>query len=183
MELGTDEFTLAAAVLAALTSVYGVFSQRRSELREAHRKSLDEYISDLSRALHEVVASTDILLRAKSEESERKWLARAHEARDTIKGVRPALRYALWGISGGLKRISLLPDWVYHKRADADVADKILKRGDRLRRALDYTIRRCYSRGRTPTVFERFLVKVSDWHFGKASSKEGTLVDKGDTID
>lgn len=153
--------TLVAASIAAVASLVALLlnlrAQHRSELRVAHRQTLDPSLSELAEAIHQSVACASIILKANSDEARARWKCRGARASARIKSLRPRLRYPLWGIDEGLRVLSRVPDWAEHARADNARAQKLVSTADSLRKGLDYAVRRSYRRGRSPSLHERLL--------------------------
>lgn len=151
--------TLLAAAVAAAASLYNVFAQRSSSLREAHRTKLDPHIDDLSRHLHSIVAASKVYLQKKGEISIDNWRKKANQSGRELAKLRPALRYSLWGLEKGLRTLNRLPHWVQHSNHDPELAGRVAESGDKLRKALDFSVRRCYASGRSPSWYERLWVE------------------------
>jgi ElaB/YqjD/DUF883 family membrane-anchored ribosome-binding protein len=160
--------TLIAAIVAALASLLTLLTAKPTEIRAANRKTLEAIIYDLSTSVHQLIATSNILLKNKSEESRDNWKEKAETAKKTLKEIRPKIRYALWGIDESLQTLTRLPDFTLYTLADIDVAKKVVRRGSRLGDAIDKCIRDCYLNGRAPTFYERWTIKFLDWHFRKA---------------
>ena len=98
--ISSETATLVAAGVAALSSlatlVIQLFTQKRAEFRMSHRKMLETDISAISEALHSTLATSNILSKAKTEESIQNWRARAETAKETLKSMRVKHRYDLW---------------------------------------------------------------------------------------
>ena len=152
--------TLIAAIIAAVAAILGLKAQRTSEFRAAHRNILNPYIHELGKSIHEAVAASKILLNAKSSESLANWRERAGIARDSLKELRPKLRYPLWGLDKALRDLSRLPDWIEHARDFDKHSKKLLKRGESLANTVDRCVRRAYAYGRPPRMYERILLKI-----------------------
>jgi len=151
--------TLIAAVIAALSSFAGLFARRASELRKAHRETLEPHVQDLAEGIHQAVATSNIIVMTNSEEGRENWRARGADAKEKLKDLRVQLRYSLWGLDEALKDLSQVPDWVEHAWDYPDYREEIIERGDKLGDALDHSIRKCYRKGRTPSWFERARVE------------------------
>ncbi len=161
-----ENITLVAALLAAFASLLSLFislrAQHTSEIRIAYRKHLEPYITDLSNYLHQTVATANVLVH-KTEETHKKqyqkWREESIESANRLKELRPKLRYPLWGLDEGIRTITRFPSWVDQNRKNPKI-NKILHAGDRLRRAIDYSVRHSYLGGRPPTLIEKLLVKI-----------------------
>ncbi|HKH61081.1 MAG TPA: hypothetical protein VKA49_09635, partial [Flavitalea sp.] len=61
--------TLVAAIIAAFLSLLTLLATKSTEIRAAHRKTLESFIYDISDSVHQLIATSNILLKNKSEES------------------------------------------------------------------------------------------------------------------
>lgn len=160
--LTKEEMTLLAAVIAAVVSLMtlllNILTARSAELRKVHRDVLTTHIHDLGDCLHQTVATSNILLKNKTDESIANWRDKAAAAKSKLKALRIKLRYPLWGLDSAFKTISLLPDWIDHVRLYPEHSAIVLDKGNALGQLLDRTVRRCYMRGRSPNWLEIQLV-------------------------
>jgi hypothetical protein len=159
--------TLIAAIIAAISSLIVLFSKRGAEIRTARRKSLEKYISDLSSSIHQLIATSNILLKAKTSESQTNWKVKAESAKDQLKKIRPELTYSLWGIDSSLQTLSRLPDFTAYTLEDNEIAKKVVKRGTKLGDAINKCIKNCYLNGRAPSWWEIRKIKFYEWRFRK----------------
>jgi hypothetical protein len=170
-----EEITLYAALIAAVVSIFSLlinlFTQRRMEWRTAQRKSLEDFVHDLGEAIHSTIATSNILLKARTDESIQNWRERATEAKEELKKLRPKLRYPLWGITESINTLSRLPDWVEHARKCPDYAQDIFEKGHSLGKSLDRVIRKCYLRGRSPRLCERLFIRFRQWQLENSYEK------------
>ena len=155
MDLTTEQVTLVAALLAFVASVVtlagNLFKQRSSDFGAAHRRLLEPHVHNLSEALHQIGASSSLLIKNRDNDVvSARWREKADEAQSEIKKCRRVLRYPLWGLDDGLRTVSRLADWVDHVRATPETAQSILDAGGELRGALDQAIRKSYLKGRPP---------------------------------
>ena len=154
--------TLLAAVIAAtvsfITLLFNIFTAQSAELRKVHRDVLVKYIHELGDCLHQTLATSNILLMNKTDQSAANWRERASAAKTKLKALRIKLRYPLWGLDSAFKTISILPDWIDHVRQYPEHSALVLKKGNDLGRLLDRTVRKCYIRGRSPNWLEIQLV-------------------------
>jgi hypothetical protein len=154
-----DYVTVVAASVAAaaslITLTVNLRAQLRTELRLAQRKFLEPVIIPLGEALHEMMASSHLMTKAKSDDSWGKWVERAEGAQAELKEMIPRLRYPLWGVDDGLRMLTRLPDWMQHARGDSARSAELLAAADALRLALDRAIQSSYDAGRRPTWLER----------------------------
>lgn len=167
MEIDRGFATLIAAIIAAISSLIVLFSKKNEEIRAANRKSLEKYIKDLSGSIHQLIATSNILLKAKTTESQDNWKEKAESAKETLKKIRPELTYSLWGIDNSLQTLSRLPDFTAYTLVDKDTATKVVKRGSQLGDCINKCIKNCYLEGRAPTWFERNKIKLLEWRFRK----------------
>lgn len=152
--------TLVAALIAAAASILSLLlrsrSELRAELREINRKKLESLVDDLGDAMHKLVACSTLRVRDKEDANIGYWDSKIHEARTSLRKIRPRVRYQLWGLDEGLKALIVLPDWLNPKPA-TDLS-QLLGAAHRLRETLDQSIRLCYRQGRTPTLLDRWRV-------------------------
>lgn len=170
-----ETVTLISAVIAAIASVVALLlkigADRNTELRGVKRKALEAYIVDLGQALHEVVASSNTLLQPAKEKQRPKWIERAKNAQKTLKGLRPRVRYSLWGAEDAIRSLSYLPDWAARRSANLNNTRDLIEKATALRVELDVVIRNCYDDGRVPWLRERLLLKYRNYRFLKAWGK------------
>lgn len=157
--------TLSAAIIAAILSFLTLLATKSTEVRTAHRKTLESFIYDISDSVHQMIAISNILLKNKSAESRGNWSDRAEKAKAKLKELRPKIRYALWGLEPYLLSLAKLPDYTLYTLADEKVVKKVVRRGSRLGDSLDECIRHCYLNGRSPRFYELWKLKFYNWHF------------------
>lgn len=161
--MDTGVATLVAAIVAAFSGVLSlvittVFNWTSLQ-RNAHRDLLAPYMSTLSKELHQIIACSDMISRAKSDESVKSWNDRAAESQSQLKSIRTELRYPLWGVDVGLQTLTRLPNWIKNARKHPDVTKNLLEHGDKLGELIDLIILDCYKRGLPPSVIGRWRVK------------------------
>ncbi len=166
--LQKDQLTLIAALVAAfgviINTVLTLMNNRRAEYRSASRKILEEEIASLGTAFHEVIATSRILLKSTGEDNLKNWRAKARDAQESLKEIRPRVRYPLWGIDEGLKTLSKVPDWTNHLLINPEAANKLLDASDILVKQCDHAARKSYLKGQPPSL-------LTAWRIGKASKK------------
>jgi len=163
-----EEVTLAAAVLAVLSSLVSLFvsikSQRGSEFRAAHRKLMEPYLEELGKAIHEAMATTSVYLsKISSGTNSESWRERAEMAKKDLGVIRRKVRYSLWGIDSGLRDLTRLFSWVAHNKDYPLRAQLIFDRGEALRRSIDSAIRSSYQHGCPPTLRHRLSVQYQSY--------------------
>lgn len=156
---------LLAASIAALASIVNLvlswWSQQAIQRRMARRSYLEKMILELGEALHQVIARSAIRTKkAKGGQAHQTWRSRAEAAQDTLRQLRPKLRYPLWGLDSGIRTLSYIPDWIGHAESDKRKVTALLKLGDSLRAALDKAICRAYLEGKAPTLWQRMRVRA-----------------------
>lgn len=151
--------TLIVAGVAAAASILTLFlnikAQRAAEDRKMYRQNLDPFLADLAEHIYQIVAATNVLLKVRTPEKFKLWSNRAAETNKKLSQLRPKLRYPLWGIDEGIRTLIRFPTWVQHARKNPKRTEALLRCGNRLRSALDFSIRRSYMKGRPPTFYER----------------------------
>lgn len=154
--------TLLAAIIAAVASIvvflFQVLSSYDAESRGAHRQIIEPYLADIGESLHSILATSEIMMKAKTDVSYNEWKRKAHVSQDTLKGIRGKVRYPLWGIDEGIRVMIRVPNWITHFKTRVPGSRKMLDTADALRITLDDVIRNSYSRGRPPTVLDRWKV-------------------------
>jgi hypothetical protein len=165
--MNQETVTLIAAVVAAAASFISLsinlFAQRTSEMRVAYRNHLGPNLTELSDLIHQTVATSNMLVRQTSENHATRyqnWRRKSTDVANRLKDLRPKVRYPLWGLDEGVRVITRFPNWVDQNRAHSNVQE-LLNGGDRLRRALDFSIRNSFQYGRPPTLLERMLVNLA----------------------
>lgn len=167
MNLSVEQTTLVVAIIAAVTSlstliitfIFNISTEKSSEMRVSYRQSLEKYIPDLSESLHAIIATTNILTKAKSEESINTWRERSEKAQATLKDLRCKLRYSLWGITDAINTLTRLPDWIEHARGFQYYSTDLCTKGALLKEEIDEVVRKAYKNGRPPKRCE--ISKVS----------------------
>ena len=157
------EATLIAALVAASASVLKLFLDYFSAGRENHRELLQPLLMELGEAIYGVVATSNIISKARSDEAFSNASIKAKAEQKRLKDLRPKLRYPLWGLDEGVRVLTRLPDWVSHVRRSPQKLEKLLKQADALRSAIDRVAFACYRAGRTPTRLESWKIRIRAW--------------------
>lgn len=153
-----ENYTLIAAVVAAVASVLGVivtaatiYFDRRSTAEAQHRDLLKPHIIDLGETLHKVIACSQIVVhRAAQEQTTEKWQRLAGEACTKLKELRLKVKYPLWGLDDGLNEMTRLASYVSHLRNREEFRQPLLDAAESLRRELDEAIRKSFLEGQPP---------------------------------
>jgi hypothetical protein len=153
-----------AATAAIVSLVFNISSNRSSEFRAAHREVLRPKLAILGKALHEVVATSSILLeRASTGKDPQAWISRGASAADVLKQVRLELRYPLHGLDDALRTLSRSPEWTATYKGRKDMgAQALVDSVKKLAKATDKAIRKSYLRGRPPGLATRFKVNRAE---------------------
>jgi hypothetical protein len=159
-ELATLIAAAIAAVAAMVSLVVNVTAQRRSELRLAHRKSLEPFSVELGDCLHQIIA-TSRMLPMTSDRNYDKWRRYGQAAQSKLKVLRPKLRYALWGADTGLRTFTRIPDWADHIRDEKDRFERLMNSAGKLLGHIDASVRRGLINGKPPTLWRRLMMT---WH-------------------
>lgn len=152
-----------AAIISVLTFLLTLYFNRKSEIRAARRKSLEEFIFDVADSIHQLIAISNIFLKNKTDESRANWSQKADKAKNTLKTLRPKIRYALWGLDKPIKVLTRLPDYTQYTLESEEISKKVVKRGSKLGDNLDNCIRKCYLNGRSPRFYERWRLEFLAW--------------------
>ena len=167
-----------AAVVSILTFFLTLFFNRKVEIRAARRKTLEGFIYDVSDSVHQLIAISNILLKNKTTESRNNWSEKAENAKNTLKNLRPKIRYALWGLDKPLKVLTRLPDYTQYTLDSEIVSKKVVKRGSTLGDSIDNCIRKCYLNGRSPKFYEIWTLKILAWRCEKTRNEYKAERDK-----
>lgn len=163
MELEPEHATLLAAVIAAVASIitlaFTLASKRGEESRAAHRAVIVGELKIVGRALHEVLALSNIQLKAIKKDIHPERYKAAAQAARALKAVRLDVRYTLWGLDSGFRELARLPDWIGHAKVDEKAANEIFALGKALGEDLDRAVRAAYVNGQTPNAWQRFRVE------------------------
>lgn len=157
--LGTLIAAGIAALISLLTFLLTLFFNRKSEIRAARRKSLEDFIFDIADSIHQLNAISNILLKDKTVVSRTNWSQKAEKAKETLKTLRPKIRYALWGIEKPIKVLTRLPDYTQYTLESNTVSSKVVSRGSKLGDTIDNCIRKCYLNGRSPRFYDIWRLK------------------------
>ena len=152
-----------AAGASLLNLILAFLSGRKKELRELHRKALEPHIQDISKALHEIAATSSILTKNRSTESIENWRKKAEWPKHRLRQIYVELRYPLWPIREAIRTISRLPDWIEHARGFDKHERVLLSYGSYLAYGLDWAIMRSYNKGRVPLFSDYLWVSFVRW--------------------
>jgi hypothetical protein len=169
LEIKIDEgfATMLAAIIAALLSLFTLLAVKPAEMRSANRQALEPYIHDISDSIHQILATSTILLKNKSETSRLNWTNKASNAKEKLKEIRPKTRYSLWGLEKYLLSLTRLPDYTLYTLEDLNVANKVVKRGGQFGNKIDKCVRQCYIKGRAPRFYDLWILAYYNWRFKK----------------
>lgn len=167
-----------AAIISLLTFILTLFFNRKSEIRTARRKSLEVFIFEIADSIHQLIAISNILLKNKTDISRTNWSEKAEKAKESLKTLRPKIRYALWGLEKPIKVLTRLPDYTQYTLESDNVSKKVVSRGSRLGDTLDNCIRKCYLNGRSPRFFEIWRLKFLAWRCEKTRNDYKSERDK-----
>jgi hypothetical protein len=158
-----QQATLIAAAVAAgaslITLVVTVVSKRGAESRAAQRAVIANELKGIGRAIHEVLALTNIQLKVLKETQHPEKYRLAADAAKRVKETRLEVRYTLWGLDEGFRTLARLPDWIGHAKPNPTVAAELFELGRRLGQELDLAVRTAYIKGRTPSWWRTYWVK------------------------
>jgi hypothetical protein len=172
---------LAAAIASLLTLLLKTRTEWRAELRATNRKKLESLVDDIGDAMHKLVACCILKVRDQDTDNRNYWNDRIDDARKTLRRLRPRVRYQLWGLDEGLKALICLPDWTRTRQPHE--LSTLLDAASRLRNSLDEAIRRCYQRGRTPSLLERLRVRHGVSGLQRAAKDLGFLANEENLLE
>ena len=154
--------TLLAATLAAFVSFFNsiivIFSNIGRDQRDANRNAIATNINQFGRLVHETIAYSYLMEKAATDESHKKHYGRAKVAAEKLKSARLDVRYIFWGIDGGIRTLTRLPDWIAHTKNKPKLRVELLSLGAQLGRSIDGVARRVYITGNSPSSFDKIKV-------------------------
>lgn len=154
--------TLLAAIIAAgasvLTLLHTTATKRAEEVRLANRAVLAGDLKAVGKAIHEVIALSNIQMKNLNDPIHPERYRKAAEAARRLKALRQEIRYSLWGLDGGFRELTRLPDWIGHAKIAPEVASELFKLAKLLGEQLDQGVRSAYLHGRPPGLWRQFLV-------------------------
>lgn len=146
--------TLAAAFAALLisivTTLITLWNSRRQDSRGAFRDLLTDNVAELSDGLHQIIATSHILLKTKSPESQKAWVDKGSLAKAKLMNCRSVLRYPLWGVTDSLNTLARLPSWAAHAKRYPSAAAALVDAGDKLREKIDDAVFYAVMKGKRP---------------------------------
>lgn len=168
MELNQANAVIIAASIAALTStasfLLNLFNKMGSESRSAYRKTLEKHYNSLGELLHQSVAIPDVMAKRISlNQSIEGWANKNSKVKKKLEHCRKQVRYSLWGIDNGIRRMTRISNWVTHCKYIPDRVYEIVETADMLRKSLDKIIMKSYKKGRRPTFLDILKVKYRVW--------------------
>jgi hypothetical protein len=159
-----EQATLLAAVVAAgaslITLAITTIVARSADLRSARRSALVASFNELGGLLYSLVALSKKMTQVKSDAKFAEVRAQAEAVAERVDVLRRDTRYVLWGIDGGFRVIKWIPVYIAHFKQErtGPRADEIIKRGTKLRKAMDAAISNAYFSGTRPSLFHRLRV-------------------------
>src|SRR6185437_11450439 len=100
---------IVAASAAVLTLLFTILNKRGEEFRTAQRDVIVEDLKTVGKAIHEVIALSNIQLKLLNHPGHAEKYRLAAEAARRLKEKRLDVRYTLWGLDEGLRILSRLP--------------------------------------------------------------------------
>jgi hypothetical protein len=172
MELDQATAAIIAASIAALASIanlfFNIFNQIMLENRSAYRKTLERHYNTLGELLHQSVAISDVIAKRISlSQGIESWTNKNSKVKKKLEYCRKQVRYSLWGVDDGLRRMTRVSNWVTHCKCIPDRVYEIVVTADKLRKCLDRIIMNSYKKGRRPTLLDRLKVKYRVWRLEK----------------
>jgi hypothetical protein len=162
--------TLIAAAVAAIASLINlaanIYFSRRANREAQYRELLKPHITQLGDDLYQTIACCRIISRiADKNKDPQKWLERARDACNRVKELHRKLKYPLWGVSDGLRNLTLLANWIDHSQERQKQRDALLLAADNLRLILDGVIREAFISGTPPSIWAQCRVRKASEKF------------------
>jgi hypothetical protein len=157
--------TTVAALIAAGAAIANLaittISKAGEESRATYREAVAEDFKRIGRAVHEIIALSNIQLKDLEREIHAERYKKAAEAARRLKDLRIDVRYTVPGIDEGFRILSRLPDWVGHAKVDPKIAGNLFALAKKLGREIDLAVQRSYASGRPPSWWRRYRVAKS----------------------
>lgn len=154
--------TLVAATVAASASLITLLvtttAKRGEEDRLANRAVLAGDLKAVGKAIHEVLALSNIQMKNLNDPIHPERYRRAAEAARQLKALRQEVRYSLWGLDNGFRELTRLPDWIGHAKVAPQVAAELFALARSLGHELDGAVRATYLKGQPPGLWRRLAV-------------------------
>ncbi|MEG8058018.1 hypothetical protein QP150_16190 [Sphingomonas sp. 22L2VL55-3] len=165
------EATMVAAIIAAaatvITLVFTVLNKRGEEYRTAQRDVIAEDFKIVGKAVHEVIALSNIQLKVMDTPQHAEKYRIAADAAKRLKEKRLDVRYTLWGLDDAFRTLARLPDWMGHAKPSPKVANKIFVNGKQLGAQIDRAVRSAYISGAPPGIWRVYRVARAVKRFKK----------------
>lgn len=172
MEVDKGLATLIAAIIAAFLSFVNLAYRSRSKSKAAYRELLNDVVNELSQAIHETVAISNVIVKTSTNEALENWRKKGSNAKSNLKELTYKTRYSLYGLEKGMRTLSRLPDWAEHKRHKPEEYEPLLKKAGQLKYWLDYSIRKSYFDGTSPSLFQKLMVKYAETRLRKSYNRK-----------
>ncbi len=171
---------LGALVMTAITAILSLFGtiaskkiDERIKRQESIRKLLEDGMIGIGENMHEILATTDILIKkyqltdsrnsGSLETSINNYKTRIDNNKKHLLKAKTIYRYKLYGLERGLSIIARSADWVKALRNDIPLARKILKEADKIRKIVDNAIIKSYRDGDYPSFWTRLRIRYYEW--------------------
>lgn len=153
-----------AAVATILTLIFTMANKRGEEFRSAQRAVIAKDLKAVGRAVHEVIALSNIQLKVMGSDQHPERYRAAADAAKKLKDLRLDVRYTLWGLDDAFRDLARLPDWIGHAKPQPEVASTILDAGRKLGIQIDLAVRKAYISGSPPGLWRRYRVSCATKH-------------------
>ncbi|GAB6039264.1 hypothetical protein JCM15519_38230 [Fundidesulfovibrio butyratiphilus] len=146
----------AAALVVALLTMTGLFINarfsRKSELRLAYRKTMEEKYSKIGSSIYQIVALSSIVIKKyKANQDVNEQINKLGTIKEELEKCRLETRYSLWGLDPALNLIKKLPSYVLRCKTRTDLGLETITSATSLREALDNAIMYSYLHGVAPS--------------------------------
>lgn len=145
---------------SGITLFLSIYEGRRSEKRQIFRKLMDDEIGNIGRALHEVIACTDLALtKATTSKGQKRWRQEAARANAELHKLRLKLHYPIKPFCEEFKIVTQIPIWATkYKDKEKSTKNEFLELANTLIQTIDHAFYECYLTG--CSVSKRYTKRI-----------------------
>jgi hypothetical protein len=159
-----EDVTFLAAVIAAVFSIVALFVAahlaKLADQRSTRRNALVNDFTELGNKIYQLVALSVKMSQCKIDSTFATIRAQADSVAKEIDQIRLKTRYPLWGLDSGFRTIKWMPVYIANMKnqRSSPRTKELLRRGTRLRKAMDIAICHSFFFGQQPTFVQRTRV-------------------------
>lgn len=182
--MNKEDATLLAAVIAAVFSIIALlvsaYLAKLSDQRSTRRSALVNDFTELGNKIYQLVALSVKMSQCKIDSTFAMIRSKADAVAKEIDQIRLKTRYPLWGLDTGFRTIKWMPIYIANMKNQrtSPRTKELLRRGTRLREAMDIAICHSYFYGQQPTFIQRTRVKWRAYRLRKYFDDSKVPVDE-----